>query len=504
MDEDARGRFPERESPGLTSVSPDNRAGGTEEDVIHEFGPPFVHYLFSASKTVQVHDLNNRATRRVLFDLMEPLKKLFASEGSIGLQITPDYLYVNDVRITMDSQNFGPVMYVLDAARERDVERIEFDPEVTPDEMSKFLKVFFGETPDEDVFDQIEKQLSRAQITHIKITQWVERDRQLIEHSETVRNVRKESNQVFFRTVLLMGEVLRGIEQKRVIKVRKAERLTQHMVDIIQADESILVGLTSIKNFDEYTFAHSVNVCVLAMLIGDRLRLYKSDIARLGVTALLHDIGKMYIPQSILNKPERLEGHEWELMKYHTFFGVSELSRSRSLREVVDAMFAALQHHVHYDGNGYPHKPGGWDIRLFSRIVTIADYFDAMTTPRIYNTKPLTPDKALQFIIERSGKTFDPFIAKVFIHAMGLYPIGTLVEMDTGERGVVVKQNGSSRFMHRPMVVLVESGGSSDPNAPSVDLTDRGGQRSGYLRSIVRAVYDEVVERGKISVFSTE
>jgi HD-GYP domain-containing protein (c-di-GMP phosphodiesterase class II) len=301
-----------------------------------------------------------------------------------------------------------------------------------------------------------------------------------------------------------MGEVLKGIEQKRVIKVRKAERLTQHMVDIIQTDESILVGLTSIKNFDEYTFAHSVNVCVLAMLIGDRLRLYKSDIARLGVTALLHDIGKMYIPQAVLNKPERLEGHEWELMKYHSFFGVSELSRSRSLREVVDAMFASLQHHVHYDGNGYPHKPSGWDIRLFSRIVTIADYFDAMTTPRIYNTKPLTPDKALQFIIERGGTTFDPFVAKVFVQAMGFYPIGTLVEMDTGERGVVVKQNGSSRFMHRPVVVPFERGGSFNPNAPTVDLSERRRNGRGYIRSVVRAVYDEVVERGKIGVFSEE
>ena len=492
----------ERPSPRPPGAG--TRVDDKEQEIILESGPLFIHYLFSASKTVQVHDMGNRATQRVLSDLMVPLKKMFASEGGVALRVTPDFLYINDVRLLMDSHNFGPIMYILEALRDREVEAVEFHPDVTPGEIGLFLKLFFAENSDDDVFGLLEKRLASARITHIKLVQWVERERHLRDHAEAERNVRKESNQVFFRSLILVGEVLRGIEQKRVIQVRKAERLTQQMVDIIQADESILVGLSSIKDFDAYTFSHSVNVCVLSLLIADRLHLYKSDIARLGIAALLHDIGKMYVPQSILNKPSKLEGKEWDLMKYHTFFGVKELSRVKVPREVVDGLYVALQHHAHYNGGGYPSKPGGWDLQLFTRIVTIADYYDAMTTPRIYKIDPLTPDRALRFILEKSGQIFDPFIAKVFIGAMGIYPVGTVVDLDTGERAVVVRQKESSRFIHRPVVVPIRLDGSIDPRGTLFDLSEKGSGDNGYRRSIVRTVYDIEAERGKVRFFTAE
>ena len=185
-------------------------------------------------------------------------------------------------------------------------------------------------------------------------------------------------------------------------------------------------------------------------------------------------------------------------MKYHTFFGVKELSRIKALREVADGLFVALQHHVHYSMDGYPQKPGGWDLRLFSRIVTVADYFDAMTTPRVYQP-PFTPDRTLRFILSKSGQIFDPFIAKVFIQAMGLYPIGTVVELDTGERAVVVKQNENHRFIHRPYVSLL--GATSDT---PIDLTETASGGNGFRRSIVTALYDKAAEVTKRRAFLTE
>lgn len=487
-------RPPERSSEGSAEMS----------DVLYEAGPLLVHYLFSASKTVQVHDLGNRAVQRVLSDLMEPLGKLFACEGLVSLRVTPDYIYVNDVRLSMDSRNFAPIMYLIETLREREIEIVELQPDVTPAEIGVFLKVIFGDLPDDDVFGKLSQRLAEAFVTRVKIIQWVERERLLTDHAPAERNVKKESNQTYFRSLLLMGEVLRGIEQKRVIRVRKAERLTQQMVDIIQTDESILVGLASIKDFDEYTFAHSVNVCVLSTLIGDRLKLYKSDIARLGVAALVHDIGKMSVPPAILNKPERLEGKEWDVMKNHTFFGVKELCKVKSPREVIDGLFATLQHHVHYDGKGYPEKLGGWDLHLFTRIITVADYYDAMTTPRVYKIDPLTPDRALHFILQRSGQIFDPFVAKVFIQAMGIYPVGTVVDLDTGERAVVVRQNERSRFIHRPSVVPMRHDGSFDPNAVLYDLSEQVPGSKRYRRTIVGTVYDVEAERGKVRFFKAE
>ena len=160
-------------------------------------------------------------------------------------------------------------------------------------------------------------------------------------------------------------------------------------------------------------------------------------------------------------------------MKYHTFFGVTELTRIKSLREVSDALFVALQHHVHYNMQGYPQKPGGWNLRLFTRIVTIADYYDAMTTPRIYNRKAVTPDRALSFILRKSGQIFDPFIAQVFIKAMGIYPVGTVVKLDSGEMAVVIRQNDESRYMHRPRIAMMTEDGQVALNDDAVDLTER-------------------------------
>lgn len=492
--------------PGLPKLTEAGSRGADSDasGVIHDAGPLFIHYLFSASKTVQVHDIGNRAVQRVLMDMMAPLGRLFECEGTVTLRVSPDYLYVNDVRLAMDSRNFGPVMYIIESLREREIEIVELQPDVSASEIGAFLKAVFGEIPDDDVFGRLSARLEEAGVGRIRIVQWVERERLLTDHTQKKKNVKKESNQTYFRSLLLMGEVLRGMEQKRVIRVRKAERLTQQMVDIIQADESILVGLASIKDFDEYTFAHSVNVCVLATLIGDRLKLYKADIARLGVAALVHDIGKMSVPQAILNKPQRLEGKDWDVMKHHTFFGVRELCKVKSPREVIEGMFATLQHHVHFDGNGYPSRPGGWNLHLFARIITVADYYDAMTSPRIYKKDPLTPDRALRFILDKSGQIFDPFIAKVFIQAMGIYPVGTVVDLDTGERAVVVRQNERSRFIHRPVVIPMRHDGSFDPDAVLCDLTEQIPGSARYRRSIVRTVYDVEAERGKVRFFKSE
>jgi HD-GYP domain-containing protein (c-di-GMP phosphodiesterase class II) len=381
------------------------------------------------------------------------------------------------------------------------VEGLEFNHSVRVDEIGAFLKLFHGLNGGEDDYDELKVMMDSAQIRNIEIAPWIDRETRLSDTVTHERDVRSESNQVFFRTVHLMKGILHTIEQKHVIQVKKAKRLTQQMTDIINTDESILMGLASIKDFDEYTYAHSVNVCILSMLTGDRLRLHKQDIARLGLAALFHDIGKVHIPAALINSTGDLSQKDWELMKYHTFLGAIELVRVNTLNEIVDGMFVALQHHVHYNNNGYPRKPGGWKLRLFTRIVTIADYYDAMTSSRSYRQVPLTPDKALQFILQNSGTIFDPLIVKTFIQAIGIYPIGTVVELDTGERGVVTKQNPECRYLHRPSVQLISQDGGK---GLLVDLTERLAGEYQFRRSIKRILRDDESGVSKNSCFMTE
>jgi len=224
----------------------------------------------------------------------------------------------------------------------------------------------------------------------------------------------------------------------------------------------------------------------------------KNDISQIGVAALLHDIGKTHIPQSILNKPGILTAEEWHLMERHTMLGVIELSRVRSLRAILDPMFLSLQHHLLYNCGGYPQKPGGWELHPYTHMITVADIFDAMTTPRVYRTHTLTPDRALCFILRNSGEIFDPLVAKVFVKAMGVYPVGTVVELNTGVRAVVVRQNERARLMHRPFVVQLHAEG---PRGEPLDLAEKASDGTTYRRTIVRSVHDELSEAQKASCF---
>jgi hypothetical protein len=130
----------------------------------------------------------------------------------------------------------------------------------------------------------------------------------------------------------------------------------------------------------------------------------------------------------------------------------------------------------------------------------VADYYDAMTTPRVYQD-PCTPDKTLLFILQKSGEIFDPFIAKVFIQTMGVYPIGTVVELDTGEKAVVVRQNENRRFIHRPFVALLGTVGKSED---LIDLTERSSGGKRHRRSVAKAFYDKTAEIAKSQLFLTE
>ncbi len=465
---------------------------------IDRLGPHLVHRLFSASKTVQIYDLSNCTTQTALSKLMETLGELAEIEGRVTLTVATDLLLINDLRVIVDPQSMSPVLYLIDEMRIRNVEEIDFAPEITAMELGSFLQQFFLDPSDEDVFGELNQRLVDACVTNIRITERIERTKCLRDTKVESRKVREESNKVMSQTIHFMNEVMKAMEQRRPISLPKAHRLTQQIVDIIEVDETMLLGLASIKSYDEYTFSHSVNVSVFSMLIADRMGLPKNETAKIGVAALFHDLGKTHIPQSILNKPGALTASEWKHMERHPMLGVIELFRVRSLRAIVDTLFVSLQHHLRYNGEGYPKKPGTWEMHPYIHMITIADIFDAMTTPRVYRKYTLTPDRALSFIFHKSGEIFNPLVAKVFIKAMGIYPVGTVVELDNGENAVVTRQNKHTRLLHRPVVELLHEDGS---HGEPVGLAEQAENGTAYRRTIVRSIHGESFEAQKASFF---
>lgn len=244
------------------------------------------------------------------------------------------------------------------------------------------------------------------------------------------------------------------------------------MVDSVIRNQDALTSLARLKSFDDYTFAHSVNVCILSLAVGRHLGLEKGDLDQLGLGAILHDIGKMLVPGELLNKPGRLSEGEFNLMRKHTELGKDVLAGMKCVKE--PALKVVLEHHERFDGSGYHMRLSGSGIHLYARIAGVADVYDAMTSNRVYQ-KGMRPEDALKRLYHSRGSLFDPELVERLIKCLGVYPIGTCVELNTGEAAIVNMINHSHPL--KPRVLLIaDREGLPFPEPLETDLKEDAGR----------------------------
>lgn len=232
----------------------------------------------------------------------------------------------------------------------------------------------------------------------------------------------------------------------------RARKVVSQMTESVLRNPDALVWLTHLKKKHEYTALHSLRVCVLALSLGRHLGYDRERLNMLGIGALLHDIGKIRVPQEILDKPEALTREEFEIMKTHVPEGLKILEGAPGIPPA--ALEVVGRHHERYSGNGYAFGMSGDDIGDFGLISGIVDTYDAITSDRTYHLS-LSPADALKIIYEGRERAYHPWLAEQFIQCMGIFPIGSIVEMSTGSIGVVVTANRERRL--RPRVALVLS-----------------------------------------------
>lgn len=256
----------------------------------------------------------------------------------------------------------------------------------------------------------------------------------------------------------------------RSLDIPRAKQAVSGMVDSVLANPDALLWFNELKKKDEYTAQHSLRVCVLALAFGRHLDMSVEELKILGIGALLHDIGKMKVPNEIINKPARLTDEEFEVIKTHVPRGVELLELTKGIPPA--AIQVARCHHERFNGGGYAAGLKGETIGLFGEIGAIVDCYDAITSDRAYHDG-MTAHEALGKMYEWRKTDFHPGLVEQFIQCMGIYPIGSVVELSTGAVGVVVAQNRVRRL--KPHVVLV-LGADGQPFTPPkiVDLTTEG------------------------------
>ncbi len=261
------------------------------------------------------------------------------------------------------------------------------------------------------------------------------------------------------------------VRMGQALEMHHAEELVVQMSESLMRHPDALISLARLKSADDYTYMHSVAVCALMLATARQLGLSEEYIRLAGIAGLLHDVGKLTIPDSILNKPQKLSDSEFEQVKLHPEAGGAILRQSPDVDALV--LDVCLHHHEKADGSGYPHHLAGNQISLFAQMGAVCDVYDAVTSNRPYN-RGWDPAEAIQRMSTWTGH-FDQRVFQAFVKSVGIYPVGALVRLESGRLGVVIEQNPKSLLT--PKVRVFFSTRSNLPLEQSVvDLAKVQGQ----------------------------
>ncbi len=285
------------------------------------------------------------------------------------------------------------------------------------------------------------KRLKRMGITEI----YIEDE---ISEGIKVKDVVSEDTRREARSII--QDVMISLRNETDFNTKQIHNIAGKIIDELLTNKNVMVNLADIKSLDGYTFEHSVNVCILSIILGIGMGLNMNRVRELGVGAFLHDIGKASIPTEILNKPASLVPEEYEIIKKHTHYGFEILKKGGNISGI--SAIIAFGHHERLDGSGYPMNLKGDSIHQFTRIVAVADVYDAMTSERVYRRK-MQPHEALEYLTALSNQLFDSQVVKTFCKYVAIYPEGSGVMLNNKQRGIVVRNN--QNLPTRPVVRII-------------------------------------------------
>ncbi|GAB4412094.1 MAG: hypothetical protein OHK0032_08140 [Thermodesulfovibrionales bacterium] len=437
-----------------------------------------INQLAVTVRTAQIHDPNNVAVLTAIERFINTVNPLVASSNTLHLDLVGEFFYINETRVRFPMEYLLNFDFLIREFKRRGLGSITVNSPLTPEDAQAFLKAFISSAFSDDPFNALAAGV--ADIGSLSVGPL----KKIKEEGEF--DTRKLVKRTYFNAVSFTKGVINKIKSGERVSIKKAKRVVESMVDMILQEEELLVGMTAIKDYDEYTYHHSVNVSILSVALGQRLGLNRKALTDLGLVALFHDIGKMEVPPEILNKPTNFNEDEWRVMKRHPFWGVRAILKLKGLDNIsIRTAIVAFEHHLNYDMSGYPRVSKRLDLDFYSKIVSLADQYDAMTSSRVYSRIPLAPDRALSVMMERAGTQLDPILFKFFINMIGVFPTGTLVLLDTRELGLVY--GGNTMFQDRPRVLIITDDRGNRIKGPVVDLTEKDSSGR-YLRTIVKTM----------------
>ena len=412
-----------------------------------------VRRLAASIRGSQLYSVGHPIVVRNIAALLEALAVMHAWSPSLAIGIVGEDLVVGDVPLPRAAENMGELMRRLQQAG---VERIVIDRGVDSAELTRLVQVLAAADANQAA--------ALNDLEHIRI------GRLQVETKVDAPAGDVATFQRLYSDAVTVAERLWDSSQAEGKPDPNAGRtVVDSLAQAVAQNRTALLALTALKNYDNYTFTHMVNVSILTMGQARGLGIDGSLLREFGLAALMHDIGKVKTPTEILNKPDKLDDREFDIMKRHTVDGAEILRRTPEMPML--APIVAFEHHLRLDGTGYPDSVNRGQLNLATMLCGIADVYDAMRSQRRYQ-QAFPTDRILAVLQRNDGKQFDQNLVRRFSQLVGIYPAGNLVRLKTGELGVVMKAYAPDPY--RPRVKVLRGADGVDLQRPyEINLWER-------------------------------
>jgi len=429
------------------------------------------------------HDLTKKAVKNLYYILDD----LLFTEHEITIGIVGDELaYQKEPFYETSRRVHGFIRHLKNIG----AVKISFMKGLNEKELEEFIEILALNEETLDATGGISDRLKASGIKNVtfgKIGFGVKEDT-----SEGITDAVQVARGVFHGGEDLLKEVADNVLGNNKIDLASVRNFVGGIINNLLTNSSSLLVLTAVKSHDEYSFVHNINVAIFSLLQAETLGMEQACLNEIGVAALLHDVGKLSIPGEVLRKKGSLTEEEFNIIKSHAASGAKILLESPDISPL--AAIVAFGHHIRYDMSGYPEKITGGKTDLATMIVTISDVYDALRSKRAYAGE-MAPEKTYDEMQTLSGKHFHPDLLRNFFNIIGVYPPGTLVALDSGEVGLVIKE--STLDIWRPQVeILYDANGNVAKKTVIVSLIEKDAGTGKYKRTVQHSI----IPSGKFQV----
>jgi HD-GYP domain-containing protein (c-di-GMP phosphodiesterase class II) len=453
-----------------------------------QLGEKTLRSFYKVVQTSKIHEINNELLKKCIKEFSDTLDAWWIEDDNLTIKLSHGRFLVQDEKLYFQRENLRLIKEMYYFFESRKLSGICFHSDrknFSPENILFFAHTLNDAADKEDPLSWIIKEMQTKALSWVEILQIPNTDpkEQDFERKEMARKT-------YAHALTSVKEVAQKINTQRQAGVRKLKRIVQNMVDILSEDESVLMGMSTMRDYDDYTYTHSVNVAILSLCLGKRIGLSRISLSHLAICGLVHDLGKLDVPKEVLNKPGKLTDEEFKEIQTHPIKSVNQIIKLRAPDDLkAKILLPPFEHHLKYDLSGYPRMHNKKSVSLFGRILTIADVFDALTSPRIYRPVANSPDIALEMMLKGSGKDFDPILLKAFINMLGVYPVGTLLKLDTGELGIV-KDGPKNGNPARPQIILLTRNDNGKfKKGKSVDLSDKKPDSESFISNVIKSLH---------------